>query len=116
MRKLIFLFGLVGMLGSLTGCHRPYCRNCEPCNQCGPGGGGGGLLGSACNGSHYPGCRPGPLSWQAGGTDYAGHLSYRDVKNAPPNPGPPTGTYGYPYYTMRGPRDFLLDNPPSIGR
>ena len=22
----------------------------------------------------------------------------------------------YPYYTIRGPRDFLLDNPPSIGR
>lgn len=23
---------------------------------------------------------------------------------------------GYPYYTVRGPRDFLMDNPPSIGR
>jgi len=22
----------------------------------------------------------------------------------------------YPYYTLRGPRDFLVDNPPSIGR
>lgn len=30
-------------------------------------------------------------------------------------PGPPTPTYGYPYYTTRGPRDFLVDNPPSIG-
>lgn len=30
-------------------------------------------------------------------------------------PGPPTPTYGYPYYTIRGPRDFLVDNPPSIG-
>lgn len=34
----------------------------------------------------------------------------------PINPGPPTGTVAYPYYTHRGPRDFLLDNPPSIGR
>jgi len=25
-------------------------------------------------------------------------------------------TVAYPYYTTRGPRDFLLDNPPSIGR
>jgi hypothetical protein len=30
-------------------------------------------------------------------------------------PGPPTGAYAYPYYTLRGPRDFLADNPPSIG-
>lgn len=32
------------------------------------------------------------------------------------NPGPATGAVAYPYYTHRGPRDFLLDNPPSIGR
>ena len=25
-------------------------------------------------------------------------------------------SYAYPYYTTRGPRDFLMDNPPSIGR
>jgi hypothetical protein len=30
-------------------------------------------------------------------------------------PGPPTGAYAYPYYTVRAPRDFLLNNPPSIG-
>ena len=30
--------------------------------------------------------------------------------------GPPTATYAYPYYTTRAPRDFLMDNPPSIGR
>lgn len=29
--------------------------------------------------------------------------------------GPPTGAVTYPYYTVRGPRDFLLDNPRSIG-
>jgi hypothetical protein len=23
--------------------------------------------------------------------------------------------YVYPYYTTRGPRDFLMDNPPTIG-
>jgi len=31
------------------------------------------------------------------------------------NPGPPTGQVAYPYYTVRGPRDFLQSNPPSIG-
>jgi hypothetical protein len=31
------------------------------------------------------------------------------------NPGPPVAQTAYPYYTLRGPRDFLLGNPPSIG-
>ena len=30
-------------------------------------------------------------------------------------PGPPVGQTAYPYYTVRGPRDFLLDNPPQLG-
>jgi len=30
-------------------------------------------------------------------------------------PGPPTGAVAYPYYTTRGPRDFLAKCPPSIG-
>jgi hypothetical protein len=29
--------------------------------------------------------------------------------------GPPVGTVVYPYYTVRGPRDFLAKDPPSIG-
>ena len=29
--------------------------------------------------------------------------------------GPPVGTYAYPYYTLHGPRDFLADDPPSLG-
>ncbi len=30
-------------------------------------------------------------------------------------PGPEHGMVTYPYYTTRGPRDFLMANPPSIG-
>jgi len=30
--------------------------------------------------------------------------------------GPVSPTYAYPYYTTRGPRDFFIDNPPTIGR
>jgi hypothetical protein len=30
--------------------------------------------------------------------------------------GPPAAQTAYPYSPTRGPRDFLLDNPPSIGR
>ena len=29
--------------------------------------------------------------------------------------GPPTGSTTYPYYTTRGPRDYLARNPQSIG-
>jgi hypothetical protein len=29
--------------------------------------------------------------------------------------GPPVGTVTYPYYTVRGPRDFLANDPPNIG-
>ena len=29
--------------------------------------------------------------------------------------GQATGAVAYPYYTTRGPRDFLAKNPPSIG-
>jgi len=38
--------------------------------------------------------------------------------HAPPQApvgGPPVGTVTYPYYTVRGPRDFLVNDPPSIG-
>ena len=31
------------------------------------------------------------------------------------NAGPPTGQVAYPYYTVRGPRDFLQNNPTRIG-
>ena len=34
----------------------------------------------------------------------------------PFTPGQPTGQVAYPYYTVRGPRDFLLNDPPTIGR
>lgn len=39
---------------------------------------------------------------------------------APANPmmqqaGPAGAAYAYPYYTIRGPRDFFMKNPPSLG-
>jgi hypothetical protein len=47
---------------------------------------------------------------QTPGYPYAHHREYVGPQ------GPPTAQVAYPYYTIRGPRDFLLDNPPSIGR
>jgi hypothetical protein len=31
------------------------------------------------------------------------------------DPGPQVGAVAYPYYNLRGPRDFLERNPQSIG-
>jgi hypothetical protein len=44
-----------------------------------------------------------------------GHNAGNALNSRPFTAGPPTATVAYPYYTHRGPRDFLLDNPPSIG-
>lgn len=88
------------------------------------------LRNQACNDCNGPiGCRPCNLGWQRGGTDYqrflshsgghGGHLS-RYANAQPVGTGGagagPTAQVAYPYYTTRGPRDFLMDNPPTIGR
>ena len=86
-----------------------------------------GVLGcNACGGAGCgrPGCMAGPLGWQSGGLDYSshlqtgllGHTAAQNLNSRPFTPGPPTGQVAYPYYTHRGPRDFLLDQPPTIGR
>ena len=73
-----------------------------------------------CNGAL--GCRPCRIGWQRGGTDYQRFLSHSGAyHNAAPSgaygpAGPVSAQVAYPYYTVRGPRDFLLDNPPTIGR
>jgi len=93
------------------------------CNDCGTGGAGYGTgLGNASGyaggmghgaghqlGRHFApghlmGPTPTPVAWLPHG--------YMDDRGPS---GPQSPTYGYPYYTLRGPRDFLLDNPPSIG-
>ena len=100
--------------------------NCE-----GPGGGCattmgrlGGLAGVCGDQGCRPGCIPGRLGWQQGGLDYSAHLQpgcmghhAGDALNSRPfYPGPSSAQVGYPYYSHRGPRDFLVDNPPTIGR
>ena len=120
-------------------CNTGDCGNGN-CNSCQAGpyayGNGGKCVGDGCNGecgNHAggmcgqggcrTGCIPGQIGWQQGGHDYSSHLQpgvlghhAGDALNSRPfTPGPPTASVGYPYYTVRGPRDFLLDNPPSIG-
>ena len=63
------------------------------------------------------GCRPCSIGWQRGGTDYQRHLSHQSyMSDEGSSSGVQGAQVGYPYYTHRGPRDFLVNNPPSIGR
>jgi hypothetical protein len=64
------------------------CQNCGHCHPPGPG---------YCCGGPAPGCCN------------SGDQYYNF------SPGPPVAQTAYPYYTLRGPRDFLLNNPPPIG-
>jgi len=105
----------VAVLAGLTGCASTTA-------QCGPGC----MVGTCadapdtcasctagCGSCADPGgvvCDPGTSQ----GTSLLGCLSCRRWRK-PCNPGPPAGAITYPYYTLRGPRDFLASNPRSIG-
>jgi hypothetical protein len=123
MKRLTILAAALVMLVGATGC----ASTCNSCNSCQPHGGMAGHPGGCnhcgagdCNVS--TGCRACGLGWQHGGLDYSEGLATgnplhsRPGRQSPVAAGPPTAGVAYPYYTVRGPRDFLLDNPPSIGR
>jgi len=59
------------------------------------------IAGGGCCGPHGPG----GICPHRGG--YPEQTSF--------NQGPAVGQVAYPYYTVRGPRDFLRNNPPTIG-
>jgi len=84
-------------------CNCQGCGNGCACDQCG-----GGLCGRMAERMANGFCGHGPvgsLCPNAGG--YPEYPAF--------NQGPPVGQVAYPYYTVRGPRDFLRDKPPSIG-
>ncbi len=76
--------------------------------RCGRGGGGC----SACGGSGCGLCQRMVGRVASGFCPHSGGYpeAYNDY-----TPSPPSGQVAYPYYTTRGPRDFLSSNPPSIG-
>lgn len=112
MKRALLGIALTFTLLSTTGCGVMGHRRANDCNH--------------CNGAI--GCRPCNLGWQRGGTDYQRFLSNnggpggvgRHAHAQPPGAGgaggAPSAQVAYPYYTARGPRDFLMDNPPTIGR
>jgi hypothetical protein len=108
--KRAFLTLMVGMaVAALAGCsshrligpHKGTCQSApETCATCGPG---------TC-----PHCAGDPNGDPNGGGPIARHMAEREAYRGAA-PGPLTGAVAYPYYTTRGPRDFLARNPGSIG-
>lgn len=76
----------------------------------------------ACSGCHHHqaagrGCGN-AFCDRCGGAGLAGSQVPRIPKGAEMQMGPAgpgSAQVAYPYYTTRGPRDFLMPNPPSIG-
>ena len=100
-----------------AGCdHHNLAKNsCRSCQSCGNSGctAQGGLAGYGSGSSDGGGGAVGNYLGTPGPTP-VGRLPQGYMQDAGPG-GPSSATYGYPYYTTRAPRDFLMDNPPSIG-
>jgi hypothetical protein len=118
MKRAMFSVLTLIVLAGLTGCagHRPRPAACV--------GGGCDAAPQTC-GQAQAGCQSGEAARDDGADPAKKHccrLFGRGAKQpAEPSeqaaaaPGPPTGAITYPYYTVRGPRDFLAKNPQSIG-
>lgn len=97
MRNLLYVVLAGGMVAVLSGCCAH--RGCGPCGGCG-------LFGGICK----PSCESSDVCSSSGPLQDA--LARR---HAVVDAGPPSAAITYPYYTTRGPRDFLASNPRSIG-
>jgi hypothetical protein len=99
MKRTFLLIAIVVLVSAAPGCLH---RNTRPsASQCGCGSGCGGVLGALGGG---------PIGQEVHATQGWRHQTPEFGPS-----GPPTGANAYPYYTLRGPRDFLAGNPPSIG-
>ena len=111
-----------GQAGGCRDCETGGCRDCETggCQDCEPGCpdgrcGVGGCRDSAQGACHAPHTgRYGGLAKHHLSDEEKGMLQASNYGAVTPA-GPPTGAVAYPYYTTRGPRDFLAKCPPSVG-
>lgn len=109
MRTLMLaLLALVTVLPSV-GCvgARGACGACQHCDH------GGGCVRNGLISRHF--CGGTGLAFGGG---LVGNGGYTDRHVTPTQEGmgaPSTAQVAYPYYTTRGPRDFLMNNPPTIG-
>ena len=119
------------------GCRGPCAYGNEgPCGACGYGNGGCGCSDCGYSGNSVSGANQGRQYAGQGQGQGQGQMitqaqQYANQRPANGHPlvrqrrdsdddyeyaaGPPSGSTTYPYYTTRGPRDFLARNPQSIG-
>jgi hypothetical protein len=99
--KRALLFVAIACLASL-GCQSHSRMANRACPTCGPLAAhrSHALAGSGCNPRNSP--------------DYVPYIA-KDYHQQMEPAGPPTAANAYPYYTTRGPRDFLLSNPAPLG-
>ena len=108
------------LIAAVTGCghmnlaHRHGCDSCQAHGRHGGHHAGGGHHGAGGHGAggHVGGGHYGPHGGAHGTPGFPHHHQTREYTGPQ---GPSTAQVGYPYYTTRGPRDFFVDNPPSIG-
>ncbi len=109
MKRAAFGLLLAVVVTSSTGCC--VIDRLFHCNR----GIGGGGCSSGCD-SGYGGGPGGGCSSCGGQGGYAGEGLHGGGGYADAGPpGPPSAQVTYPYYTTRGPRDFLASNPRDIG-
>lgn len=122
-------YGHEGYCGGCGGCGSQGGGGCA-CSDCGMAGNSGGPGSSGMvrgGGPGGPGMARGPargypsaaMSNGRSRHPAEGHPFVRQRRDADGDyefaAGPPTGSTTYPYYTTRGPRDFLARNPRDIG-
>ena len=118
-----------GRMAARGSCGVAGCTECDDQGTAGMAVGGrlgghlgGGKFGGGCGrgGCGIGGRLCGACQAGLGLRNGLGHrISPGDIPHTAQPPYPGHGgmapTYAYPYYTTRGPRDFLMDNPPTIG-
>ena len=104
MKRFIYSFTFLALVCLATGC------------QSGPGGllGASGCGGGSCGVVDDGGTSGGALA-NLHSRNFVGPQSHNGEAPGPAF-GPSSPTVSYPYYSNRAPRDFLVRNPPSIGR
>lgn len=126
MKRAIFAMLALLVVASSTGC---CCFDRVLCRPWGCRGGCGGCCDSGCDsggcdsggyaGGDYDGGGGGCSSCGMAHHGAAGAGQYAHTRNdggmRQYDPGPRSPQVAYPYYTTRGPRDFLARNPQSIG-
>jgi hypothetical protein len=122
MKRALSLLVAVTLLLGLTGCLKHHLRGSGVCTDgsCAQGpegcpyGPSADGAGEGCPCREYHG--PGYFNPGCGGCGGClGKNRGAAAAGMAEDSGPPSGAVTYPYYTVRGPRDFLARNPRSIG-